>query len=272
VTNGRGGLGIDIVFAAGNNRSAGDNVDYHNYQNDPYVITVAATDNNGHVASFSNPGAALLVSAPGSYDISDDRLGSYGWSSGDYVGVAGTSYAAPTVSGVIALMLEATPISAIATSRRSSPSRPGTAIPAMRLDGQRRARLNGGGMHFSQDYGFGLVDATSAVRLAESWQKQSTFADMSTETVAHTDGLAIADGGGVTQSQITFATSLTLDKVVVDLNIGESSVGDLAVWLTSPDGTTAQLVSHPTAGTGGGIVSRCRPTISWARTRSGPGP
>jgi len=46
---------------------------------------------------------------------------------------------------------------------------------------------NGGGMHFSQDYGFGLVDATSAVRLAESWQKQSTFADMSTETVAHTD-------------------------------------------------------------------------------------
>jgi subtilisin-like proprotein convertase family protein len=109
-------------------------------------------------------------------------------------------------------------------------------------------------MHFSQDYGFGLVDATAAVRLAESWQKQSTFADMSTETVVHTDSLAIADGGGVTQSQITFTTSLTLDKAVIDLNIGETSVGDLSVWLTSPDGTTAQLVSHPTAGTGGGIV------------------
>jgi subtilisin family serine protease/subtilisin-like proprotein convertase family protein len=255
ITNGRGGLGIDIVFAAGNNRSAGDNVDYHNYQNDPYVITVAATDNNGHVASFSNPGAALLVSAPGSYDISDDRLGAYGWSSGDYVGVAGTSYAAPTVSGVIALMLEANPnlgyrdVQEILaeSARNSDPSNAGWMVNGVH-------DWNGGGMHFSPDYGFGLVDATAAVRLAESWQKQSTFADMSTETVVHTDSLAIADGGGVTQSQITFTTSLTLDKAVIDLNIGESSVSDLSVWLTSPDGTTAQLVSHPTAGTGGGIV------------------
>src|SRR5262249_36900898 len=54
VQHGRGGLGMNIVFAAMNNRTAGDNVEYHNYQNDPYVITVAATDANGHVASFSN--------------------------------------------------------------------------------------------------------------------------------------------------------------------------------------------------------------------------
>src|SRR5207245_6773106 len=92
---------------------------------------------------------------------------------------------------------------------------------------------NGGGLHFSHDYGFGLVDATAAVRLAESWQKQSTYADMSTETTSHTDGTHIADGSGATTSQITFGTSLTLDKVVVDLNISESSVSDLSVWLTS---------------------------------------
>ena len=28
---------------------------------------------------------------------------------------------------------------------------------------------NGGGLHFSRDYGFGLIDAYAAVRLAESW-------------------------------------------------------------------------------------------------------
>ena len=35
---------------------------------------------------------------------------------------------------------------------------------------------NGGGMHFSNDYGFGLVDAHAAVRLAESWTERSTSA------------------------------------------------------------------------------------------------
>ena len=30
---------------------------------------------------------------------------------------------------------------------------------------------NGGGLHFSHDYGFGKVDALAAVRLAESWGK-----------------------------------------------------------------------------------------------------
>src|SRR6185437_1692059 len=75
---------------------------------------------------------------------------------------------------------------------------------------------NGGGMHFSEDYGFGLVDATAAVRLAESWIKQSTYADMSSETVAHTDNAAIPDGAGSLQSHITLGSALLLDRVVVD--------------------------------------------------------
>src|SRR5262249_299498 len=81
VARGRGGLGIDIVFAAMNGRAAGDNVNYHNYQNNPYVIAVAATDSTGQVTSFSDPGAALLISAPGGNGITDDRLGTSGWSS-----------------------------------------------------------------------------------------------------------------------------------------------------------------------------------------------
>ena len=244
VANGRGGLGIDIVFAAGNARASGDNVNYHNYQNDPYVITVAATDGMGHVTSFSTPGAALLVSAPGYGDATDDRLGTSGYSSGDYTTMSGTSYAAPTVSGIIALMLQANPnlgyrdVQQILaySAKETDPTNVG-----WHIDGAHD--WNGGGLHFSNDYGFGLVDATAAVRLAESWQYQSTYANMSTESASHTDNLAITDGGSV-QSQITFGSSLDVEKMVIDLNITHPNVSDLTVTLTSPDGHAARCSPH----------------------------
>jgi subtilisin-like proprotein convertase family protein len=269
VANGRAGLGIDIVFAAGNSRASGDNVNYHNYQNDPYVITVAATDAMGHVTSFSTPGAALLVSAPGYGEATDDRLGTSGYSSGDYTTMSGTSYSAPAVSGIIALMLQANPnlgyrdVQQILaySAKETDPTNVG-----WHIDGAHD--WNGGGLHFSQDYGFGLVDATAAVRLAESWQYQSTYANMSTETASHTDNLTITDGGGV-QSQITFGSSLEVEKMVIDLNITHPNVSDLTVTLTSPDGTSAVLASHPASDTGGGIVFETSANNFWGEDAKG---
>ncbi|MDN4988493.1 MULTISPECIES: S8 family serine peptidase [unclassified Bradyrhizobium] len=268
--NGRGGLGIDMVFAAGNGRATGDNVNYHNYQNDPYVITVAATDINGRITTFSTPGAALLVSAPGLGTYTDDRLGSAGYSTDDYTSAAGTSYAAPTVAGVIALMLQANPtlgyrdvMDILAYSAKNSdPTNTG-----WQTNGAHD--WNGGGLHFSNDYGFGLVDATAAVRLAESWQKQSTYANMSTESAGHTDNAAIPDGSGSLQSQITFASSLEVEKMVIDLNITHAHVSDLAVTLTSSSGTTAVLASHPTGGTGSGIVFETTANSFWGEDAKG---
>jgi subtilisin family serine protease len=214
VANGRGGLGLNIVFAAGNARSSGDNVNYHNYQNDPFVITVGATDVYGQFASYSTPGAALLLlSAPGTHMLTDDRLGTAGYSTDDYTWMSGTSYAAPTVAGVIALMLQADPnlgyrdVQEILASAKQTDA----ANASWHVDGAHN--WNGAGLHFSEDYGFGLVDATAAVRLAESWQYQSTYANMSYETVSHTDGVQIPDLGSL-QSHITLGASLILDITI----------------------------------------------------------
>jgi subtilisin-like proprotein convertase family protein len=239
---GRDGLGTNLVFAAMNNRAAGDNVNYHDFGNSQYVITVASVDSSGRVASTSDPGAALLVSAGGHYVLGADRTGSVGYNSGDYVTLSGTSFAAPQVSGVIALMLEANrdlgyrdvqEILAL-SARQIDVASAGWAMNAA-------SNWNGGAMHFSHDYGFGIVDATAAVRLAESWQSQSTYANLVTQSLSKTGG-ALADGG-TTSSQLSFTSAITVDKILVDLNLTHYKISDLVVTLTSPSGTTATLMN-----------------------------
>ena len=75
---GRGGLGTVITFAAGNSRQGGNDVNYHSFQNSRFTIAVGAIEQDGDIAYFSTPGAAVLVSAPGSSIYSTDVQGSGG--------------------------------------------------------------------------------------------------------------------------------------------------------------------------------------------------
>ncbi|BBK39177.1 hypothetical protein STAQ_42550 [Allostella sp. ATCC 35155] len=248
VTSGRGGLGTVVVFAAGNSRASGDNVNYHDFQNSPYVIAVAATDSSGAIAGFSTPGAAVLVAAPGVGIVTTDRLGGAGYVSGDYASVSGTSFAAPVVSGVVALMLEANPrlgyrdVQEILAYSAQQPAAGGTWFTNGAGD------WNGGGLRFNDDYGFGLVDAHAAVRLAESWTDQSTQGDrlVVTRTSDPSPNLAIPDGSGALQNRITVSgTAIEIDRVEVTLDISHSWIGDLTVTLVSPAGTQSVLVDRP---------------------------
>ncbi len=267
VSQGRSGKGTAIVFAAGNSGSRGDNTNYHNYQNSIYVITVAALTHTGVNSFYSTPGASILVSAFGSEVpgtiITTDRVGKDGYNTGDYLSSGdftgtfnGTSAAAPMVSGVIALMLEANPelgyrdIQEILayTARQNDASNTGWAINGA-------TNWNGGGLHVSHDYGFGLVDALAAVRLAESWQEQNTYANFETMSmeVAANPSIAIPDGSAdVAQSVIWMDSGLTIDSVEVALNITHAWRGDLEVTLTSPSGTVSKLIDRPNNGTNNG--------------------
>lgn len=243
VNLGRGGLGTSIVFSAGNSRSTGDNVNYKNFQNSPYVITVGATDSNGDVTSFSTPGAAILLSAPG------QLVRAYN-TNGTVSGVSGTSFSGPIVSGVIALMYDANPnlgyrdvqeILAL-SSRKTDASNPG-------WQDNGAGNWNGGGMHFSHDYGFGLVDATAAVRLAETWQGTQTYANMTRiDTATASPNLSIPSSGTVTTT-INVAQDIEIEKILINLDISHQQAGDLVVTLISPDGTESVLVDRIDNGT-----------------------
>ena len=114
--NGRGGKGISIVFASGN-----DDQDMANDESAiPEVISVGSTDKDNLRAWYSNYGQNLDVMAPGGYNLGIttlDPMYAKGVASinenyllyDDSMSFIGTSASAPIVSGVIALMLEKNP-------------------------------------------------------------------------------------------------------------------------------------------------------------------
>ena len=99
--------GIEPVFAAGNSGPRAGSVGSPGSY--PEVISVAATDKNDKVASFSSRGPSPIKDAKGSDRKPDIAAPGHQIMStvpgGKYASLSGTSMATPAVSGVIALML-----------------------------------------------------------------------------------------------------------------------------------------------------------------------
>lgn len=116
LTNGRGGLGCIVVFAAGNDNNS--TVSYPANSN-PDILTVGAMSYCGERKKpgscdgenwGSNYGTALDIVAPGVRISTTDLTGSSGYGSGDYFSMFnGTSSAAPHVAATAALILSVNP-------------------------------------------------------------------------------------------------------------------------------------------------------------------
>lgn len=271
--------GVIHVVAAGNQRGTYPTADSNKIElnTDPNVITVAALGSDGRYAGYSSYGANVFVTAPSSspglfaisttdrttfdrgYNLdpedADPFLANVG--GGDVTSTfGGTSSAAPLVSGIMALGVEANPALDVRMAKHL------LALTSRVVDaGDPSWTTNAAGLSFSDDYGFGLVDAAAFTQAATQVTSLSPVATVSSPT--------IRVGSQFTRSRPALTATYTvpdaaatapLESVRVRLNVGNLQTnlpayrngsgrgrgaisGDLEAFVTSPSGTRHRLFS-----------------------------
>jgi kexin len=260
LANGRGGRGIVYTWAAGNGGDATfnggpvDNSNYDGQANFRGVMAVGAVNDQGIKSSYSERGANLWVSAPGgefcdTHTITTtDRTGALGDNPSlgyiDYTDLNytrcmnGTSSSTPMVAGVAALVLQANPnlgwrdvrVILAKTARQNDSSSVEWAV-------------NGAGLHFNPNYGFGVVDAYAAVTSAMTWTNLPP--EKTPYTKALISNLPIPDNlaTGVTSSMAVTGSNITnIEFVEITFSAADHTYTvDLEITLTSPAGTNSLL-------------------------------
>ena len=259
INTGRGGKGVVYTWAAGNGAGGNDRSDYDGQANYQGVLAIGSLNDQGQKSSYSESGSNLLVMAFGGEFCSThttttvDITGTPGYNDGttkpdDYAGqpnytrcMNGTSAATPEASGTVALLLETNPaltwrdVRAILarTARKNDAANPDWVT-------------NGGGYKVNHNYGYGAIDATSAVKAAQTWSNLSAQkTTIATAPIA--TPLTIPDDAPGITSTITLNGSGISKLEFVDVNItsNHAEFGDLEIILTSPAGTHSTLaVTH----------------------------
>ena len=285
----RSGLGAIYVKAAGNsfrdcaslvrdiNSSLGcGSSNSDEWGNLPYVIMVGAFNADGEKSSYSSAGPNLWISAPGGeYGKAKPSLMTsdlMGWDrgigvvfsesplddestvnpDGDYTGrMNGTSAAAATVSGSVAVLLEEQPLLTwrdvkhilAKTARRIDPDiaivseTVGTISRDLRLAWTE----NAAGYGFHNWYGFGAVDLDAAVEMAEDYTPDSLGEFRETSWFEHASSASIPDNNATGVTQTVNVSGLpddaSIEAVLLEVDVSHEFPNDLGIHLVSPGGT-----------------------------------
>lgn len=298
VTTKRSGKGAIFVKAAGNEFETFCNgstttvcIASSNFDGDnvlPYLIVVGALNAQGNRSSYSSIGSNLWIAAFGGEFgddtpamITTDRPGcTFGYaktassiafeagSSAEnttcsYTTVFnGTSSAAPTLTGAIALLLEANPnlswreIKYILAASASAPSdnfasgvlaHPlGLSLPTS-YNWDQKWITNAAQFKFHNYFGFGRANVDAAVARAQAAVATPLSLGTFTETNwAHSNtGLTTAipdnSAAGAT-STLNVATNLTVESVQIKVSVTHADISELALELTSPSGTKSIII------------------------------
>jgi subtilisin-like proprotein convertase family protein len=159
------------------------------------------------------------------------------------------------VSGVVALMLEANPkliwrdikhilaTTAIQIDQGNQQQRPPVRINGILVEPG--WITNKAGLKFHNAYGFGLVDATAAVEMAETYQigQLGEFNKDKYPELASGDLALSLQPNTLYQNTINQSSNGVIEAVRVKLYVESNHISDLSVALVSPSGTRSVLLS-----------------------------
>lgn len=243
-TEGRGGKGCIVLFAAGNENSPVDGIDSEGdpvlagFAKHPDVMAIAASNSRDLRSHYSNFGPEIWVAAPSSGRggrgiLTTDRSGDKGYEDGDFTirdPFGGTSSSTPLVAGICGLMLSVNPNLTEPEVReilRDTSDKIDPANGAYGADGH------------SNLYGYGRVNAAKAVAEA---QRRLAPVSATEKVFSSTPGHAIPDNNQVGISDtIVVSDTANLTSVAVSVNVTHPWRGDLEVALIAPSGDRVVL-------------------------------
>lgn len=261
---GRGGLGSVYVFSAGNKRAQKHNGNYYEEQNNRFVISVAAADANGNIATYSNPGANILVTGFGGEDgrnnpavVTTDLMGFdkgldalygdefgqmniEGNENGEYTHLMnGTSAATPMVAGAVALILEAGKNQNL--TYRDVKYILATTARKGRDEFDDKWVKNGGGHYVHHYYGFGIIDVKNAVERAKNF---NTLGDEIISSYYLNNDSQVFSDESISQTTVSNSSVNRIEFVDIWVDIDYQEAKDLEISLVSPTGTVSLLAER----------------------------
>ncbi|XP_029953176.1 furin-1-like [Salarias fasciatus] len=241
VTEGRGGLGSIFVWASGNGGREKDSCNCDGYTNSIYTLSISSSTQNGNVPWYSEACSSTLATTYSSGNLNEKQIVTTDLKSKCTDSHTGTSASAPLAAGIIALALEA---NKNLTWRDMQHLVVRTSHPAHLLADD--WRTNGVGRKVSHSYGYGLLDASEIVKLAETWtnvgpQRKCVIAMVNEpkNIGSHLSINKTVDACIGSDSHVS-----SLEHVQARLTLSYNRRGNLAIHLISPAGTRSTLL-HP---------------------------
>uniref|UniRef100_A0AAY4BDU7 P/Homo B domain-containing protein n=1 Tax=Denticeps clupeoides TaxID=299321 RepID=A0AAY4BDU7_9TELE len=243
VTEGRGGLGSIFVWASGNGGREKDSCNCDGYTNSIYTLSISSTTQQGKVPWYSEACSSTLATTYSSGGADEKQIVTTDLHQKCTDSHTGTSASAPLAAGVIALALEA---NMNLTWRDMQHLVVRTSRPAHLVTND--WRTNGVGRRVSHSYGYGLLDASAMVALAQNWTsvgpQHQCVINMLSESRDIRNRLVFSKSVEACAGRPEFVS--LLEHVQARLSLSYKHRGNLAIYLTSPLGTRSTLLHSNT--------------------------